>query len=74
MQFGELLFTWLELTKVRPHPGLIGDDAGISCIGFGLTAVGIASSVYAEAGDVEDSLITFPQERQQERRATSRLI
>ena len=40
--------------EVRPHPGLVGNDADI---GFGLTAVGIAGSVYGEAGDVEDRFL-----------------
>jgi hypothetical protein len=47
---------------------------GIAGIGFGLAAVGIAGSVYGEAGDIEDPLISFPQECQQERCTTSWLI
>jgi hypothetical protein len=62
LQFGELFFTWLELTKVRPHPSLVGNGMGISGIGFRLTAVGVAGSVYAEARDVENSLVSLPQQ------------
>jgi hypothetical protein len=56
LQLGELFFTSSKLTKVRPHPSLVGDDEGIKGIGFGLTAVGIAGSVYGESGNVENSL------------------
>ena len=62
LQFGELFFTWLELTKVRPHPSLVGNDAGISGIGFRLTAVGVAGSIYGETGDVENSLVSLPKQ------------
>jgi len=53
---------------------LVSDEASIAGIGFGLAAVSIAGSIYGETGDVEDSLVSFPQERQQERHATSWLI
>jgi hypothetical protein len=43
LQLSDLLLTWPELTEIRPHPGLIGDDAGITGIGLGFTAVGVAS-------------------------------
>jgi hypothetical protein len=59
------LFTWLEFTKARSHSSLIGDEVGIAGIGFGLPAVGVADSIHAEARDVEDLLITFPQEERQ---------
>ncbi len=60
LQLGDLLLTWVELAEVWPHPGLVSDEVGISGIGFGLTAVGVAGSIHAEAGDVEDFLIVFP--------------
>ena len=74
MQLGDLLLTWPELAEVRPHPGLVGDDAGVTGIGFGLPAVSVAGAIHAETWDVEDSLVAFPQKRQQECCATSRLI
>ncbi len=37
LQLGDLFFTWLELTEVTPHPGLLGDDVRIAGIGFGLS-------------------------------------
>ncbi len=60
LQLGDLLLTWLELTEVRPHPRLVGDDTSIAGIGFGLSTVGVASPIHAEARDVEDFLIVFP--------------
>jgi hypothetical protein len=63
LQFGELLFTCLEFTETRPHPGLICDEASIAGIGFGLTAISVAGPVYAEARHVEDSLVSLPQQR-----------
>jgi hypothetical protein len=74
LQFGELFLAWLELAEVRSHPRLVGDDVGISGIGFGFTAVSVTGSVYGEARDVEDPLVSLPQQRQQRRRATSWLI
>ena len=68
------MLTWPELAEVRPHPSLVGDDAGITGIGFGLPAVGVAGAIHAESWDVKHFLITFPQKGQQERRATPRLI
>ena len=62
LQLGDLFFAWLELTEVRPHPSLIGDDVGITGIGFGLSAVSVAGSVNAEAGDVENPLVSLPQQ------------
>ncbi len=53
---------------------MVGNDVGIAGIGLGLAAVGVASSVYGETGDVEDSLVSLPQQCQQERCAASRLI
>ena len=50
---GELFFTCSELTEVWPHPGLVGYYMCIAGISFGLTAIGVAGSVYGEAGDVE---------------------
>jgi hypothetical protein len=48
---------------------------GISGIGFGFTAIGVADPIYTEAGKVENSLlVSFPQQRQQQRSAASRLI
>jgi hypothetical protein len=52
----------------------VGDDAGITGIGFRLAAVSIAGSVYGEAWDIEHPLVSLPQERQQERRATPWLV
>ena len=56
LQLGDLLFTWFEHAEVWPHPRLVGYDVGITGIGFGLAAVGVASPVYAEAWDVENTL------------------
>jgi hypothetical protein len=61
LQLGELLLTWCKLAEVWSHPCLISDDVGITGIGFGLTAVGIAGSIYGEAWDVEDPLVSLPQ-------------
>jgi hypothetical protein len=44
---------------------------GITGIGFRLAPVSIAVSVHGEAGNVEDSLVSLPQQCYQERRATS---
>jgi hypothetical protein len=74
LQFGDLFFTCSEFAKVCSHASLVGDYMCISGVGLGLAAVGVAGSVYAEARDVEDPLITFPQQRQQECRTTSWLI
>src|SRR5215217_5133182 len=60
LQFGDLFLTWSKLTEVWPHPSLVGDNASIAGIGFGLTAVGVAGSVYGEARDVKNPLIPFP--------------
>ena len=73
-QFGDLLLAGLELAEVLPHPGLVGDDTCIPGIGLGLATVGVASPVYRESGDVEDSLSSLPQQRQQERRRSSGLV
>jgi hypothetical protein len=73
-QFGDLFLARSKLAEVRPRPSPVGDDVGIPGMGFGLAAVGVAGSVYGEAGDVENPLIPFPQQRQQQRCATSRLI
>ena len=58
-----------------PKSGLIlacsAIEVGISGIGFGLSAVGVAGTIHSETGDVENFLITFPQQRQQQRRPTS---
>ena len=60
LQLGDLFFACFELAEVWPHPRLVGYDVSITGIGFGLSSVGVAGSVYAEARDVEDFLITFP--------------
>jgi hypothetical protein len=56
------LLPWLELTEVWSHPGLVGYYMCISGIGFGLAAVGVTGSIYDEAGDVEDSLVSLPKQ------------
>ncbi len=45
LQLGDLFFTWLELTEVWSHPGLVGYYMCISGISFRFTAVGVAGSV-----------------------------
>jgi hypothetical protein len=39
LQLGDLLFTWLKFAKIGPHARLVGHDAGITGIGFGLSGV-----------------------------------
>ena len=45
-QLGYLFLTRSKLAEVRPHPSLVGNDASIAGIGFGLTAVGVAGPTY----------------------------
>ncbi len=73
-QFGDLFLAGLKLAEVLPHPGLVGDDTGIPGVGLGLAAVGVTGPVYGESGDVEDPLVSLPQQRQQKRRRASGLI
>lgn len=65
-QLGEVSLAGSELAEIRPHPGLLGDDAGVAGIGFGLPAVGVAGPVHGQPGEVDDPLVPLPQERQQE--------
>jgi hypothetical protein len=62
------------MPSFTPHAGLVGDDARITGIGLGLSTVGVARPIHGEAWDVEDSLVSLPQQCQQECRAASRLI
>ena len=52
----------------------VGDDVGVAGVGLGFPAVGLARALHGEARDIDDPLIPLPQQCQQKRRATSRLI
>jgi hypothetical protein len=74
LKLGELSFAGCELTELRSHTSLIGDDASVFGVGFGLSAVGVASPIHAETRDVEDPLVSLPKQREQQRRCASGLI
>jgi len=74
LKLGELSFAGCELTELRSHTSLIGDDASVFGVGFGLSAVGVASPIHAETRDVEDPLVSLPKQREQQRCASSGLI
>jgi hypothetical protein len=74
LHLGEFPFAGGKLRKITPHAGLVGDDVGVFGIGLGFAAVSVAGPVDGEAGDVEDPLVPLPQQRQEQRRATSGLV
>jgi hypothetical protein len=74
LQFGKLSFSGLEFAEVGSHAGLVGDDVSIAGIGLGLSAIGVAGAVYGEAGQIDDSLLSFPQQSQKQRCGASGLI
>jgi hypothetical protein len=74
LQLGEIVLAGDELREVGPHPGLVGDDKSITGVGLGLSWVSVASPVHSQAGKVVNSLLSFPQQRQHERRGAARLI
>ncbi len=73
LQLGEgaLFLGSEEFGEVAPHARLIGDEAGVPLVGFGLRAVGVAGTVHGdEAGNIDHPLPPLPQEgHQEERRA-----
>jgi len=74
LQLGKLYLAGCELAETGSHAGLVSDDVSVFGVGFRLAAVGVAGSVYGESGDVEDSLLSLPQQCQKQRRRSSRLI
>ena len=74
LQFSELFFASGEFLEIRPHPCLVSDDVSIAGIGFGLSPIGVAGAVHCEAGDVENSLFSLPQQSQQKSRPASGLV
>src|SRR5215207_1315897 len=74
LQFGESVLAGNYLREVGPYPGLLGDDVGVTGIGLGLPGVGVASPIHGQSGEVEDPLLSLPQERQKQRRAAPGLV
>jgi hypothetical protein len=74
LKLGKIALAGDELTEIGAHTSLVGDDMGISGVGFGLSTVGVAGAVHGEARDIKDSLASLPQQRQQKRRAASGLV
>lgn len=50
--------------QVTPHPGLIGDGAGVPGVGLALTAIAVRAPVDSDAGDVDKLLAVVDQQRQ----------
>jgi hypothetical protein len=74
LKFSEIAFAGGEPAEVASHSSLIGDDVSISGVGLGLPTVGIAGPIHGQARDVEDSLVSLPQKRQQERCTSTGLV
>jgi hypothetical protein len=74
LQLGYGPFLGGEFGEVPSHAGLVGDEAGVSSIGFGLSPIGVAGALHDEAGNVEDLLFTLPQKRQEHSRASTGLV
>jgi hypothetical protein len=47
---------------------------GIAGIGLGLSRIGVAGALHGEAGDVEDPLLSLPQQSQQKSRTAAGLV
>ena len=74
LQLGYGSFLGSELGEILSHAGLVGDDASVPLVRFGLSAVGVAGAVDHKAGNVEDLLFTLPQKRQEQGRTSTRLV
>lgn len=66
-QFGDQFVLAAHLPQVTAHPGLIGDDGGVACIGLALTSVTVSGAVDHVPGKVGDLLTGCEQQRHQQR-------
>src|SRR5215211_5596115 len=74
LQLGEGAFLGGKLGEVPSHAGLVGYDAGVPLIRFGLPTVSVAGTVDGEAGNIDHPLTALPQERQEQGGASTGLV